>query len=94
VSTQFDLQLIFGEAAQVTNEAVIGKAAVRVIMAPEHAQFLLHILQVRLDQFIKTVGPLRMDAVNSVSVGKEVAGSVSNLADPEVTPKASVEPQP
>ncbi len=82
ISTQFDLQLIFGEAAQVTDQAVIGKALVRVIMTPEHAQFLLRLLQVRLDQFIKTVGPLRMDAVNSIVVGREVSGSVENLAAP------------
>jgi hypothetical protein len=90
LSTQFDLQIIFGEAAQVTNEAVIGKALVRVVVTPEHAQFLLHVLQVRLDQFIKTVGPLRMNAVNSVSVGKEVAGGLGSLAEPESQPKASV----
>jgi hypothetical protein len=59
LSTPFDVQIIFGEVAEVTEERAVGKAEVRIVMSPEHAGLLLEALALRLKSYAEQYGKLR-----------------------------------
>jgi hypothetical protein len=71
INTQFDIQLVLGEVVQVDDKVVIGRVVARVVMAPEHAVLLMRTLQKRIDQFIAKSGPLRMDAIDSITTADD-----------------------
>jgi hypothetical protein len=81
VTTQFDIQLVLGEVVQASEDAIVGRATVRIIMTPEHAKLLLRTLEFRLDQWVSTVGPLRMAAVDSISAAGTATGSLADMAE-------------
>jgi hypothetical protein len=81
VTTQFDIQLILGEVVQASEEAIVGRASVRVVMTPEHAMLLLKTMESRLGQWISTVGQLRMAAIDSISTAGTATGSLADMAD-------------
>ena len=59
IVTPFDMQIIFGELQEVTEDAAKARAIARIIMSPEHAALLLSSLAGQLQEFIKRSGPLR-----------------------------------
>jgi hypothetical protein len=59
ISTPFDIQFIFGELVEITDDHVTGVARARIIMSPEHAQIFLELLQLRVQDYERLYGPFR-----------------------------------
>jgi hypothetical protein len=57
--TPFDLAIIFGEIANITEDEVVGNPKVKIYLAPEQVGNLIRMLEESLKMYTTNAGPLR-----------------------------------
>lgn len=57
--TPFDISIVFGEIANITEDEVVGNPKVRIYLAPEQVGNLIRMLEESLKMYTTQAGPLR-----------------------------------
>lgn len=55
----FDVSILFGEVGAASESDVTGRPRVKVLLSPEQAVNLVHMLVIALEKFVESNGPLR-----------------------------------